>query len=593
MPAARPAGASSRSARARASSVAALSAARRGEHERGGALAQAERLEPAREVGAVEVAGHHRGQHVAGQPALGVVGHAAAQQLERHDRHGLVQREAVELGQLAAVLGRQQPRLRRRPVAAGAARRALLRRARDRQRERAAGQLAAGRVAAAAAGLCALAQLLGERGDRRVAQRRAGGAPGQHLAAGVEDDRRAADQRRQRAGHAVEPALGEHDPLEPLVRGERALEDRVVLVDEVREGLLGDGDERHLVGHLEQREAELVGGLDHRLGHRRVGEARAEPEAGQPVAREPRDVLALGVGALELEARGQQQLAARQPRRGVDDLGDVHPADRAVDARLSRHQPDVEVAQEITQGQHGVTDRRPSYAGSDKLLDRRQPAQRPPRRSTVRRVTLAYDRQGEGPPLLLLHGLGSCKEMWRPLIRRSRASARWWRWTCPASAPRRAGRDTVEGLAEALAEFAAGLGLERPHVAGNSLGGGVALTMGAMGAASSVCGAVAAGLRGEPRGDVRARDAGRARAYWPSGSPRRRRRWPQRRAAHAAVRPRRRPAVAHPGRGRRALDADVRRRPPRSGTCSRRSTAGARRRRPARRRSRGASATGC
>ena len=144
-----------------------------------------------------------------------------------------------------------------------------------------------------------------------------------------------------------------------------------MLVDEVREGLLGDGDERHLVGHLEEREAELVGGLDHRLGHRRVGEAGAEAEAGQPVAGEPRDVLALGVGALELEAGGQQQLAARQPRRRIDDLGDVDPADRAVDARLTRHEPDVEVAQEITQGQHGVTDRRPSYADSDKLADRR------------------------------------------------------------------------------------------------------------------------------------------------------------------------------------------------------------------------------
>ena len=49
------------------------------------------------------------------------------------------------------------------------------------------------------------------------------------------------------------------------------------------------------------------------------------------------------------------------------------------------------------------------------------------------------------------------------------------------------GPDTVEGLAEALAEFAAGLGLERPHVAGNSLGGGVALTMGAAGTARTVC----------------------------------------------------------------------------------------------------------
>ena len=28
---------------------------------------------------------------------------------------------------------------------------------------------------------------------------------------------------------------------------------------------------------------------------------------------------------------------------------------------------------------------------------------------------LAYDRTGTGPPLVLLHGIGMCKEVWRPL----------------------------------------------------------------------------------------------------------------------------------------------------------------------------------
>ena len=132
------------------------------------------------------------------------------------------------------------------------------------------------------------------------------------------------------------------------------------------------------------------------------------------MAGEPGDVLALGRRVLELEAGGQQQLAARQPRRRVDDLGDVHPADGAVDARLARHEPDVEVAQEVTQRQHGVTDRRPSYADSDNLsatCDRRNE-----RGSVHVAVDLSYDRTGSGPPLLLLHGLGMCKEMWRPVV---------------------------------------------------------------------------------------------------------------------------------------------------------------------------------
>jgi hypothetical protein len=105
-----------------------------------------------------------------------------------------------------------------------------------------------------------------------------------------------------------------------------------------------------------------------------VGEAGPQSEAGQAVAGEPADVLALDLFALELEAGRQQQLAAGQPRRGVDDLGDVHPPDGAVDARLSRQQPDVEVAQEVTQGQHRVTERRPSYADSDKPTCARTPA---------------------------------------------------------------------------------------------------------------------------------------------------------------------------------------------------------------------------
>ena len=50
------------------------------------------------------------------------------------------------------------------------------------------------------------------------------------------------DLARHRLDTRQRAALGEHDPLEPLVRGERALEDGVVLVDQVREGLLGEGD---------------------------------------------------------------------------------------------------------------------------------------------------------------------------------------------------------------------------------------------------------------------------------------------------------------------------------------------------------------
>ena len=103
-------------------------------------------------------------------------------------------------------------------------------------------------------------------------------------------------------------------------------------------------------------------------------------------------------------------------------------------------------------------------------------------------VTLAHDRHGSGPPLLLVHGLGSCKEMWRPLMPRLAREREVVAVDLPGFGASPPGPRTVEGLAEALGDFVSGLGLERPCVAGNSLGGGVALVMGATGTAGSVCG---------------------------------------------------------------------------------------------------------
>ena len=270
----------------------------------------------------LEVAGHQRGQHVAREPPLGVVDHPPAQQLERDDRHRLVQREPVELGQRA-----------RRPWPPAATPRAAAlgacRPARDRQRQRARREVVGARhVPAPRARLHALAQL--------GAQRRTTSAPSPARPA-----RRASTSPRASkisAGppiiaprplrHAVQPALGEHDPLQPLVRRQRAPQHGVLLVDELRERLLGDRDERHLVGHLEEREAVLGGRLAQRLRDVLVPEPGAEPEPGQPVLGEPRDVGALHLVIGQLQAGGEQQLAAGQPRRRVQQLGDVHPAHR-------------------------------------------------------------------------------------------------------------------------------------------------------------------------------------------------------------------------------------------------------------------------
>ena len=136
------------------------------------------------------------------------------------------------------------------------------------------------------------------------------------------------------------------------MRGDAALEHGVLLVDEPGERLLREGDEGHLVGHLEDGEAAPGGRLEQRCRHLGVGEAGPHSEPGELVVGQPGDELALALCALQLHARGEQQLPARQPRRGVEQLGDVNPAHGRVRLRLAGQQAEVEVAQQLGQGQH-------------------------------------------------------------------------------------------------------------------------------------------------------------------------------------------------------------------------------------------------
>jgi pimeloyl-ACP methyl ester carboxylesterase len=100
---------------------------------------------------------------------------------------------------------------------------------------------------------------------------------------------------------------------------------------------------------------------------------------------------------------------------------------------------------------------------------------------------LAHEKAGSGPPLLLIHGLGSCKEMWRPVVPQLAREREVVMVDLPGFGESPAGPSTVEGLAGAVADFAAGLGFDRPHVAGNSMGGGIALALAASGQARSAC----------------------------------------------------------------------------------------------------------
>jgi pimeloyl-ACP methyl ester carboxylesterase len=101
---------------------------------------------------------------------------------------------------------------------------------------------------------------------------------------------------------------------------------------------------------------------------------------------------------------------------------------------------------------------------------------------------LEHVRQGSGEPLVLLHGIGSQWQMWKPVLDRLAAERDVIAVDLPgfgASPP--LAEPTLDGLVDAVAGFAAQLGVERPHVAGNSMGGAVGLELARRGLARSVC----------------------------------------------------------------------------------------------------------
>jgi pimeloyl-ACP methyl ester carboxylesterase len=110
---------------------------------------------------------------------------------------------------------------------------------------------------------------------------------------------------------------------------------------------------------------------------------------------------------------------------------------------------------------------------------------------------LAHHRSGNGRPLVLLHGIGLDHRCWDPVVpllagERDVVAADLPGFGESAADPRV--EPEVRALADAVEELFRELDLERPHVAGNSLGGAVALELGARGAAASACGLSPAGF---------------------------------------------------------------------------------------------------
>jgi pimeloyl-ACP methyl ester carboxylesterase len=127
-------------------------------------------------------------------------------------------------------------------------------------------------------------------------------------------------------------------------------------------------------------------------------------------------------------------------------------------------------------------------------------------------VGLAFERAGSGPPLVLLHGVGHRRQAWRAVLDRLAPHRDVIAVDLPGhgeSPPLPAGVISVlEVMLGEVTGLFDDLGLDRPHVAGNSLGGRLALE-------AAVAGRVASATALSPAGFWRSdRDARYARAIF-------------------------------------------------------------------------------
>ena len=113
---------------------------------------------------------------------------------------------------------------------------------------------------------------------------------------------------------------------------------------------------------------------------------------------------------------------------------------------------------------------------------------------------LHHVREGAGPPLVLLAGIGMSGAAWGPVVPRLAAERDVWSVDLPGfgrSQAFAAGDPYgLEALTDAAEQFLEEAGLRRPHVAGNSLGGAVALELGRRDAVASVTALSPAGFAG-------------------------------------------------------------------------------------------------
>ncbi|MEV0826304.1 alpha/beta fold hydrolase [Nonomuraea rubra] len=104
-------------------------------------------------------------------------------------------------------------------------------------------------------------------------------------------------------------------------------------------------------------------------------------------------------------------------------------------------------------------------------------------------MELAFERRGTGAPLILVHGIGHHWQGWLPVLDRLAAARTVFAVDLPGFgvSPELPARIpyTAESLADAVESFCARLGIREPAVAGNSLGGYIALELASRGVVRS------------------------------------------------------------------------------------------------------------
>jgi len=117
-------------------------------------------------------------------------------------------------------------------------------------------------------------------------------------------------------------------------------------------------------------------------------------------------------------------------------------------------------------------------------------------------LDINYIRRGSGDPLVLIHGIGSRWQMWSPVIDALAAHRDVIALDVPgfgaSPRPPKGTKPGIPAMTDMLVEFWQSLGVDRPHVAGNSMGGWLVLEMARRGVVRSATGLSPAGFHVAP-----------------------------------------------------------------------------------------------